>query len=369
MATSTPNMGLTRPDPQGSIGTWSAELNASLDVADAHDHSTGNGVKVPTAGLNINADLSFAGFGATGLRAVDLAAVLASEVTGYPTALFCNSADNELYWRTSGGVNVQLTSGTSLNAALLGGFTGDYGSGGSTVSFTSGTSIYNFLRAANHRAFIDCSDIRLFQGSVGIANSVKLRSPNALAASYDWVFPTVLPGAQTLLQITSGGQVTPANTGVQGITLAAGTHATVSGAGRYKHGSIPHVVGGGSCYSGAGVSVNTTNGGAELSATTDRAFYDAPAHVGKRLVSVRVRCTDNATGATQVQLELFSGGDSLAATGAAANSAGTGAAQTLTITPGSPITLAAGTRLVLRGNVTANNLCTIHWVEWTFDEV
>lgn len=207
MSTTTPNMGLTKPDPDASIGTWDTELNASLDVADAHDHTTGNGVKVPTAGLNINADLSFAGFGATALKVVDLAAVLASEVTGYPTALFVDSADNELYWRTSGGSNVKLTSGTSLNAALLGGFTGDYGSGGSEANFSSGTSIYNFLRAANHRAFIDCSDIRLFQGSSGITNAVKLRSPNSLAASYEFVLPAALPAASEALAISSTGQV------------------------------------------------------------------------------------------------------------------------------------------------------------------
>lgn len=208
MSTSTPNMGLTKPDPDASVGTWDTELNASLDVADAHDHTTGNGVRVPVAGINVNADLSFAGFGATALKVADLAAVLASTVTGYPTALFCNSADNELYWRTSGGVNVQLTSGTSLNAALLGGFTGDYGTGGSAANFNSGTSIYNFLRAANNRAFIDSSDIRLFQGGVGVATSVKIRSPNALAASYDWIFPATLPAQADALSISPTGQVT-----------------------------------------------------------------------------------------------------------------------------------------------------------------
>jgi hypothetical protein len=232
MSTSTPNMVLTKPDPDGSVGTWDTELNASLDVIDSHDHSAGKGVKVPVAGIDIDADLSFAGFGATALKVVDLAAVLASTVTGYPTALFCNSADDELYWRTSGGVDVQLTSGNSLNAALLGGFTGDYGSGGSEANFNSGTSIYNFLRAANHRAFIDSSDIRLFQGTSGITNAVKIRSPNSLAASYDFILPTALPAAAAVLEVGSTGQVAATR------LIAAGTFTPTLNNNGVPHGTF-----------------------------------------------------------------------------------------------------------------------------------
>lgn len=228
MSTTTPNAGYIKPDPDASVGTWDTEINATIDLLDAHDHSTGNGVRVPVAGLDIDADLPMAGFGIAGLKVVDLAAVLASEVTGYPTALFCNSADNELYWRTSGGSNVQLTSGASLNAALLGGFTGDYGTGGSEANFNSGTSIFNFLRAANHRGNIDSADHRLFEGTAGITNAVKLRSPNALAASYDWIYPTALPGVQTMLQLGSAGQVAASN------ALPANSSFTVSGTGLYK---------------------------------------------------------------------------------------------------------------------------------------
>ena len=50
-------------------------------------------------------------------------------VSGYASALFANSADNNLYWRNSGGTNVQLTAGNSLNVAgFVGGIGGDYAS-------------------------------------------------------------------------------------------------------------------------------------------------------------------------------------------------------------------------------------------------
>jgi hypothetical protein len=383
MSTTTPNMGITKPDPGGSIGTWGTETNNSWDVVDSHDHTSGKGVQIPTAGIDVDADLPLNGFAATGVKALDLAPVAASTTTGYSTALYVDSSDNELYWRTSGGVAVKLTLATSLNAALLGGFTGDYGSGGSQANFNSGTSIYNFLRATNHRAFIDSSDIRLFQGTSGITNAVKLRSPNSLAASYDFVFPTALPGSTSLLRLTSAGQAettrdpsvdTVTTTGAvtagglvtasAGVTAASGQHFTVQGAGRYKHGTFTRVMGGGVAY-GVGLAVGT-GASIELNATTDLAYWNVDLDVGKRLTVVRAFVTDNATGTTTIQIELFTKvGSSLVSTGGSATSAGSGANQTLTITQNN--TLAASTALVLRASVSAANLCSVHRVEFDYD--
>src|SRR5690606_26884748 len=115
----------------------------------------------------------------------------------------------ELYWRTADGTNVQLTAGNSLNASLLAGFTGDYGSGAEEASYSSSAGRYDFLRAANHRAFLDCADIRLFEGASGVANAVRLQSPAGLVAGYDWIFPSDLPtaGQTRVLLMDSAGQV------------------------------------------------------------------------------------------------------------------------------------------------------------------
>lgn len=299
MSTTTPNMLLTKPDPDGSVGTWDTELNASLDVLDAHDHSAGKGVLIPVAALNINSDLPLANFALTQVKALAMAAVASSTVAALSRALFVNSADNELYWKTSGGVLVKLTSGTSLNAALLGGFTGDYGTGGSEANFNSGTSIYNFLRAANHRAFLDSSDIRLFQGTSGITAAVKIRSPNALAASYDWIFPAALPAAQSLVQLGTGGQVVASN------VIATNEHVTVAGTGRFKHGSMDLSVA--ACaaesstgtYSGAAIAWTLTTG--------QLVHFPCPLPAGARVLSIGVITTPTGAGTRTVRLRRYDG--------------------------------------------------------------
>jgi hypothetical protein len=214
-------MGLTKPDPDGSSGTWDTELNASLDRADIHDHSSGLGVRVPVTGLNINADLPMAGFAISGLKALDLSAI-SPLTSGYLSSLFVSSADNELYWRTNGGVNIQITSGTTLNAALLGGFIGaDYGVGGAQAEFSGSTDIYNFLQAANHRANLDVGNVRLFEPTSGVTTAVKLKSPVGLAASYDWIYPAALPGSTLLLNLSSTGQLAASNTIAGAVTMSS----------------------------------------------------------------------------------------------------------------------------------------------------
>ena len=60
--TTLPMMGLDLPvrGAPGS-GVWDDTLDADLALIDSHNHSTGQGTAVPTAGININADLTFGG--------------------------------------------------------------------------------------------------------------------------------------------------------------------------------------------------------------------------------------------------------------------------------------------------------------------
>ena len=107
MPTTSPNMGLTVP-LVGDAGTgYATNISAALNLIDAHNHTSGKGLPVPTAGLNINADLAFAGFQATGL----VAAVF-NQLANTTTNLTNQALTNVLgrpYWRDNSGVIKQVT--------------------------------------------------------------------------------------------------------------------------------------------------------------------------------------------------------------------------------------------------------------------
>ena len=73
----TPNINLEKP----VVGedTWSEAIekrNRNDDKLDGHDHSNGKGVPVPTAGLNINENLSVNKKSITNIQALNLESLL-----------------------------------------------------------------------------------------------------------------------------------------------------------------------------------------------------------------------------------------------------------------------------------------------------
>lgn len=136
-------MGLTVPTPStGVTGTgdpgpgYATNISNDLNTIDAHDHSSGKGVQVTPAGLNINADLSFGSFNATNLRS--------ARFTSQASALNGGSDVGEIYVKTgdlwyvnSSGVQVQLTSNSTVGT----GPAGPAGPQGSPGSFTGTFSL------------------------------------------------------------------------------------------------------------------------------------------------------------------------------------------------------------------------------------
>lgn len=320
--TTTPNMGLILPTDHGSADTWDVILDAVFASIDSHDHSTGKGVRVPTSGLNINSDLSFSPvgvpFAVRDLLAVDFAAVAASSITGYAGALFLNSADNELYWRTTSGSNVKVTSGASLNVSqFTGGIGGDYSAVGALASFDDATDSYWFQQQGSPRpwARLRAGDIDIYETAASITNRVRLKSPSALAASYALTMPVALPGSTVLVQVDAAGNISLSNTIVNDVTLsgnavlAANKSITLSGFGRYKQAqySIPRVLSINSPSNVQAGSVGFTAGAAGVSLGNNSIVYfqlpDIPSFC--RLVSVLVYF-NSATDRGNCTCQLFS---------------------------------------------------------------
>jgi hypothetical protein len=108
-------MNLSLPTPTVTLGpAWATQLNLALEAVDAHDHSDGKGTRVKTAGLNINADLTFNTYKAFGLMSTQFVDQTAAPLSGSTNALSLHSHSGNLYWVNGSGVAVPITSGAAV---------------------------------------------------------------------------------------------------------------------------------------------------------------------------------------------------------------------------------------------------------------
>lgn len=110
-------MNLTLPVVSTTLGpTWATNLNTAIeDGIDSHDHTSGKGKQVPTAGLDINANLDFQSHKAYNLYSAQFESAN-STLTGAANANSAFVYNGDLYYTNSGGTAVQITSGGSLVA-------------------------------------------------------------------------------------------------------------------------------------------------------------------------------------------------------------------------------------------------------------
>src|SRR6185369_1236390 len=110
----TPFMDLELPTVSVQIGpAWADELNAALEIIDSHNHTSGSGVQIPTAGLNINANLSTNGYKIYDLFSTQYDPVTVP-LTGASNANSVSVSGGDLYFTTGSGISVQITSGGSV---------------------------------------------------------------------------------------------------------------------------------------------------------------------------------------------------------------------------------------------------------------
>ena len=117
--TTTTNMSLVLPTPGERLGpVWATDLNTALTAIDAHDHSSGKGVQINNAGITVNADFDFQKSGTT-YPAINMKHASFIKQTGHPGVnndvyVYGSGTVGDLWFRNNNGVNVQITSGTSV---------------------------------------------------------------------------------------------------------------------------------------------------------------------------------------------------------------------------------------------------------------
>lgn len=205
-STITPNMSLTLPGVGTQAGPqYASDVNNSLSVVDAHNHTTNNGVAIPTAGINIDGDLPFNTFGASDLQRLSLDTQITplSGVT-YPTSLYASGVD--LYYNDGSGNQIQITSSGQVNTAT-GNITGLVAP--ATASYLSGPQ--KFLWQANSGtslpASMDAGSV-IIREQVAAGFGITVAAPAGLASGYTLTLPAAAPLTTNALLLTNTSGVT-----------------------------------------------------------------------------------------------------------------------------------------------------------------
>lgn len=202
-------MSLTEPGVGVTLSPqWALLMNANMAAIDQHNHTTGQGVLIPVAGLDINADLPMAGFNVTMLNS----AVFNGAVTGTPAALSLFSNGTDLFYKDVNGNVIRLTeggspaSGTGNIQGLPSTPTGDAG-----ILWVNAQSTFQMLQDnGTVGANVDMGTAVLrYPGSYPTpsgTNWIALKVPTSIAAGYSLTLPPEVPAtADALLKANASG--------------------------------------------------------------------------------------------------------------------------------------------------------------------
>lgn len=215
-----PNMLLPVPVPTVDLGPdWANQIYTCLySQLDAHDHSSGKGVQITPAGININGPLSFGSNSATNLLTSSYASQSAAlSGSTYPAAVYV--AGGELFYNDLVGNQVKITAGGAVNATSSG-----ISSGTATASFVASVLVVN--AAANTPANIQVGSV-LLGNNVANSKYLTLSPPNAMAANYSLVLPA-LPSVPSFMQLDASGNMSASVAVSQGITGSNMANGTVT---------------------------------------------------------------------------------------------------------------------------------------------
>lgn len=294
------SLGLTLPTINGVATEAQAAplINTALAAIIARLES-----KVTPAGMSMSADLSMrpagTSYGITNLmRAGFRSTAAAISASAYPSALYVVNGD--LYYNDANSNQIQVTSGGAVNVSATGGITGSgYGSSSVEVNWDAVNTRYRMRSgaAADSYANVILNDVLFNDGS---GNAARLGAA-AMAGDYTMTLPATLPASNnSVVTLSTAGALShSASPTLDGLTVSAGGHVTLSTTGRYKHGTltarIPAAAAGLSSYSGQW---NADRGYLVQNAayTNGTVTFAIPLTEGQRLLSVTGVIRQGATG-------------------------------------------------------------------------
>ena len=198
--TISPNMNLPIPTVSVDPGPdWATNVDACLNAIDSHNHSTGQGVQINPAGININSDLAMNGNNLTSARSVRFNAQASPLSAGSDLGCLYESGV-DLYYNDGSGNQIRLTaSGNPAGGA--GSITG-LPSGSASASYSAGTFV--FQGATNTPAIIQGGPLKIAR-NVANGKGVTISAAASTAADFNMTLPSANPSATSLLAVSNTG--------------------------------------------------------------------------------------------------------------------------------------------------------------------
>jgi len=166
----TTNMNLTLPTVTVTLGpTWANEVNAAFEKVDSHNHSSGSGVKVNPAGMNINANLDFNDNRAINVSGTKYQNLIAAE-SGASNTNLIHVVGGDLYYTNGSGTAIQLTSG------------------GAIISSPGAITSYTRSQISSNLVISPASSVVFFNVDTTIARSITLPLASAVADGRIYIF-------------------------------------------------------------------------------------------------------------------------------------------------------------------------------------
>lgn len=211
-----PNMNLPVPTVSEDPGPdWSTNINGCMSAIDSHNHTSGQGVQISPAGMDINADLSMGQNNLTTVRSVNFTAQGAPiALAGDLGCIYVSGSD--LYYNDEAGNQVRITQSGSVTGST-GTITG-LPSGTASASYSAGT--FTFQGATSTPATMAVGPVVIGR-AVASSKTVTLTPNSGQAADFGLTFPAALPAStQPVFLDTSGNLSNVAVTGSGSVVLA-----------------------------------------------------------------------------------------------------------------------------------------------------
>jgi hypothetical protein len=196
----------TEPGPD-----YATDINNSLTLIDQHDHTSGYGVPITPAGLNINAILPINNNIINNIKGLQLTAQPSASSTNGTISV---TSGGDLYYTNYNGAPVPITNGNSI-AGSPGSISGLSAPAGAAYS----GGVFTWTANGTIRADMDFRSATFRNNTAG-SFGMTIAPPASLTADYTLVMPLKPASATSFLTIDTSGNITPGAAVLGALTTA-----------------------------------------------------------------------------------------------------------------------------------------------------